>query len=78
MFSWIPTQLYINIVKNSWTTPSRSLCVMWKFNESLLYQLNAYILNRPYVVICWIGGVGPHHKNEFDAILSVTGHNSAY
>jgi len=38
-----------------------------------LYQLNTYILNRPYVVICWIGGVGPHHENEFDVVLSVTG-----
>ena len=26
------------------------------------------------MVICWIGGIGPHPENEFDAILSVTGH----
>jgi len=26
------------------------------------------------VVICWNGGIGPHHKNEFDVVLSVTGH----
>jgi len=42
-----------------------------------LYQLNAQYLNRSCAVICWNGGIGPHHKNEFDAILSVTGHNIA-
>ena len=26
------------------------------------------------MVICWIGGIGPHHENEFDVVLSVTGH----
>jgi len=46
---------------------------MWKYNESLLYQLNAYILNRPCAVICWIG----NHENEFDAILSVADYNIA-
>jgi hypothetical protein len=25
------------------------------------------------VVICLSGGFGPHHENEFDAVLSVTG-----
>jgi len=42
----------------------------------MLYQLNIYILNRPYVVIYWNGGLGPHHENQFDAVLSVTGHNT--
>ena len=27
------------------------------------------------MVICWTGGIGPHHKNEFDVVLSVTGHD---
>jgi len=38
-----------------------------------LYQLNAHSLNRSCAVICWNGGIGPHHENEFDAVLSVTG-----
>jgi hypothetical protein len=29
------------------------------------------------VVICWNGGIGPHHENEFDVVLSVTGHTNA-
>jgi len=38
-----------------------------------LYQLNAHTLNWSCAVICLNGGIGPHHKNEFDEILSVTG-----
>ena len=27
------------------------------------------------MVICLVGGLSPHHENEFDVVLSVTGHD---